>query len=172
MTKTGMTKTEAIKLLVCEKVCVEDVDGNIGGEGVRQAYDMAIEALSADAVSREFYDEALKANHGLAKENCELKEQIESAEPSGDLISRADAIKAVSEAVAYGEGFIDVLKALESLPSAEAVHGEWVRKYDDKVNCYWYECDQCGEYRPRNQFGKEYNANFCPNCGAKMGGDD
>ena len=40
-----MNKQEAIKLLICEKVCVEDVDGNIGGERVRQAYDMAIEAL-------------------------------------------------------------------------------------------------------------------------------
>ena len=56
--------------------------------------------------------------------------------------------------------------------SAEAVQGEWVRKYDDKINCYWYECDQCGEYRPRNQFWHEYNANFCPNCGAKMKGGD
>ena len=43
-----MNKEEAIKLLICEKVCVEDVDGNIGGERVRQAYDMAIEALQDD----------------------------------------------------------------------------------------------------------------------------
>ena len=56
--------------------------------------------------------------------------------------------------------------------TTEAVHGEWIRKYDDKVNCYWYECDQCGEYRPKNQFGYEYSANYCPNCGAKMEGGD
>lgn len=43
-----MTREEAIKLLICEKVCVEDVDGNIGGERVRQAYDIAIKALQGD----------------------------------------------------------------------------------------------------------------------------
>lgn len=46
-----MNKQEAIKLLICEKACVEDVDGNVGGERVRQAYDMAIEALQDDWIS-------------------------------------------------------------------------------------------------------------------------
>ena len=67
-----------------------------------------------------------------------------------DYISRADAIEmAVDVETPQGTYeraiYVDDLMAL---PSADAVQGEWVRKYDDKINCYWYECDQCGEYRP------------------------
>lgn len=45
------------------------------------------ELPSADAVSREFYEATIKVNHGLAKENIELKEQIESTgRPSGEWV--------------------------------------------------------------------------------------
>ena len=62
----------------------------------------------------------------------------------------------------------DLIDAYESRPT-----GEWVRKYDKQINCYWYECNQCGEYRPRNVLGKEWSSPYCPNCGAIMykGGD-
>ena len=61
-----MTREEA-KAILYQKIkpCV------LGEWG--EAIDMAIEALSANTVSREFYEEAIKANHGLAQELCELK---------------------------------------------------------------------------------------------------
>ena len=45
-----MTREEAIKILKTERYCQEDTPNLTR---VRKAYDMAIEALSADAVSRE-----------------------------------------------------------------------------------------------------------------------
>ena len=47
-----MTREEAIKLLHVEKSLIVEVDGNKGAEQMLQAYDMAIEALLADTVSR------------------------------------------------------------------------------------------------------------------------
>lgn len=45
-----MTREEAIQLLCVEKSIIIEVDGNKGAEKMLQAYDMAIEALSADTV--------------------------------------------------------------------------------------------------------------------------
>ena len=150
-----MTREEAITYLEDAK---SDLPYKFG-----QALDMAIEALSAPQTD--------------------------------DLISRADAIEAIENIKRTDNWKASVIVTLCDLQSchscrecdeeayergytagqfADRPKGEWVRKYDDKINCYWYECDQCGEYRPRNQFGKEYNANFCPNCGAIMrkGGEE
>ena len=94
--RCGMTFEDAIcwlKLLKESKVnwinVAEDEFGLVKRceEAKVQAIDMAIEALSADTVSREFYEDAVKANIRIVIKNRELKAQIESADrPSGEWI--------------------------------------------------------------------------------------
>lgn len=42
-------------------------------------------------------------------------------------------------------------------------HGKWISLDDfrGKYNAYGYKCSECGEH-------SEYEASFCPNCGALM----
>jgi DNA-directed RNA polymerase subunit RPC12/RpoP len=50
--------------------------------------------------------------------------------------------------------------------------GEWIEIEDYNGDIH-YQCDQCGnEFILIDGTPKENNYNFCPNCGAKMGGDE
>ena len=116
-----------------------------------EAIDMAISALSAEPKA--------------IANNC-------------DLISRADAIEAVrKELVCDGRHethdktcrFIaDVL--LSALPSAERV-GVWIPK-EDYGGFDYYQCSNCKEdfYFEAEPSKNEYH--YCPNCGARMKGDE
>ena len=86
-----------------------------------------------------------------------------------DYISRADAIDAVVN-MQDGSGqtyeFVrEAMFALNALPSADAVHGEWIRVGHDI-----YECSLCHQ----NVMTKDIDCySFCHRCGARMkGGDD
>ena len=97
-----------------------------------------------------------------------------------DLISREDAIEAVvchiwhtppeTRKLFNCENYVrDIVEeALERLPSAEATQGEWIEVEDYNGDIH-YKCDQCGE-EWTFPYGtpSENNANFCPNCGARM----
>lgn len=69
-----MTREEAIQLLCVEKSIIIEVDENKGAEKMLQAYDMAIEALQTDAVSREAYD--AMAKHAKALENLSIEDRV------------------------------------------------------------------------------------------------
>lgn len=62
---------------------------------------------------------------------------------------------------------LEVIEIIEKQPTANVapvLHGHWV--YD-----HWceFKCSECGE--PSNSKPYKGKENFCPNCGAKMGGD-
>ena len=56
---------------------------------------------------------------------------------------------------------------------AEVRHGKWVDLNEiDMLFENTYECDYCNQTFVFEISPKECNCNYCPNCGAKMDGDD
>ena len=112
-----------------------------------------------------------------------------------DLISRQAAIDAFDESIKRcdkalssfeismkDEYAVKVEKAslkhyrdiLENLPSVqpERKKGEWIHKPDIYLDEQTWECSECGEpWIFIEGTPSENNANFCPNCGADMRGE-
>lgn len=102
-----------------------------------------------------------------------------------DLISRQDALKPFCTApdgtripevdcdnfpVEFSVEFIK--KHLLSLPSVDRQQGEWI-EVEDCIGDVHYKCNQCGvEWTFPCGTPKDNNANYCPKCGADMGGEE
>ena len=64
---------------------------------------------------------------------------------------------------------IYAMNAIEEMPAADVApvkHGHWVKEKPD-VLIHWH-CSVCKNC----YYLEEPNANYCPNCGAKMDGGD
>lgn len=61
-------------------------------------------------------------------------------------------------------------KAIQAIPNADVApvrHGKWIIK-DKHIN----QCNRCGNYLDiRGLNGGRGDANYCPNCGARMDGE-
>ena len=83
-----------------------------------------------------------------------------------DLIDRQAAIDAMNE-WEWQELYLPIhfKQLLENLPPVkpEQKMGRWVEHFDKSGK--WYECDQC-----HTDWGGAVN--YCPNCGAKMEGEE
>ena len=96
---------------------------------------------------------------------------------SEDLIKRSDAVIVVYKALRTPplKGVLTdtvplAIELVHGIPSADRPSGEWICKDSADMSVYWFECSECGEKTPRDNFNREYKSNYCPNCGAKMGG--
>ena len=87
-----------------------------------------------------------------------------------DLISRADAIAYIDRVTNSGLGrnkSLDYIhKYISSLPSADAVQGEWEKT---KLKDDMWICSACGSPLMTDDISETH---FCPNCGARMKGGD
>lgn len=91
-----------------------------------------------------------------------------------DLISRQDAIDALAKFVPYAicddstesytNGLKDAYNLICQLPSTEPKTGEWIYNTNNESASEIWNCSECDQW----SFAK---TNFCPNCGADMGGE-
>lgn len=175
-----MTREEAIRYLEQHKY--QNTCGQKSLMESNEAIDMAIEALSTEhkhCWDCKHYEpkynvchapEVVKQVTGKLKNHCDSLLKADSDECKEqksklDLISRADAIEAVTD-IQDGSGqryylAVSLVDKIRSLPSAEAVHGEWIFNTDENNGKSWNICSNCGH----SQF---HATNYCPNCGAVM----
>ncbi|MEE0898964.1 MAG: hypothetical protein U0L88_15220 [Acutalibacteraceae bacterium] len=85
-----------------------------------------------------------------------------------EYIRKADAIKQCG----FGMTSLHIANNLRKMPSADVVpvvHGKWIDE-DPAFAEYFANCSVCGyEIDVHNERGY---FNFCPNCGAKMDGEE
>jgi hypothetical protein len=76
----------------------------------------------------------------------------------------------------YWDGVDDVVDGLNKMPIVDAVpvvHGRWVeigRNSHDYETSIEEKCSLCGRYVYR--YDTELQDNYCPNCGARMDGEE
>lgn len=169
-----MTREEAIKFLKLMRKAVSNFEeyGHDKASMViecdkEEALDMAIEALHREEAEANGYCHRIKPK--------ELQSR-----PSIDLISRADAIKAVAEHFSFDDGCSNIYKdidyykgiaehILKNVPSADAVHIETYRelyeKYVDLKHASAEADRPSGEWTYLHGSIGSYMTISCPFCG-------
>jgi len=112
--------------------------------------------------------------NNLEYEKRERKAQLSQEGTTSDLISRHDALDIFDDyniSVENGEleAYSRDRKRLCELPAAqpEPHEGHWIegKIYRDVIECY---CSECGQIMTT---AATVRMNYCPNCGADMGGE-
>lgn len=166
---------EAVENLQTEQWIDSDIDYNNGLESAVAEIKALPSAEQVTSKLKNPCDSLLKAD----SESC--KEQKSKL----DLISRADALEQMAQAecgLHYEDCeadncACDYIWRILNIPSADRPSGEWVEKevmVDEDANITEWQsakCSVCGKYHTTPYMYYFDSFNYCPNCGAKMGGD-
>ena len=71
--------------------------------------------------------------------------------------------------VSWSHAYADFIDDIEEQPAADVApvrHGRWVNE-----SFYTY-CSVCGNMAIYDKYGQEVESDYCPNCGAKMDGEN
>ncbi len=71
--------------------------------------------------------------------------------------------------VSASEVINDFEEVIDAVPTADVApvrHGHWI--YEN----FYTHCSVCGKMAIYDKYGQEVESDYCPRCGAKMGGDD
>lgn len=88
----------------------------------------------------------------------------------------ADALvadRSIQIVIGAGDNICVDIADINKAPTIEAEpvrHGRWVASEPDSHDCIKHICSECGKYR-LFMWSDYTNCNYCPNCGAKMDGD-
>ena len=130
------------------------------------------EAISKAITIIAYFRQNFAKSQEAVKNANEIIEVLEQ-EPCEDCISRQAAIDAIEEDKRNGNDscfasnydaqcFKQIIKELPPVKPEQKM-GRWVEHFDESGK--WYECDQC-----HTDWGGAVN--YCPNCGAKMEGEE
>lgn len=105
-----------------------------------------------------------------------------------DYISREEAIETIQYRVCQGHGnkelickrgscaYCGIMEVMSDISSIEAAdvqpisHGRWENEYLDDDDVWWADCTNCNN-DAHSRFGKVSIYAYCPNCGARMDGE-
>lgn len=131
-----------------------------------QRFNGIINAMSISIAQSKFYPSKAKLNELCDMAIEALKANDEINEMNREIIK--DILKIMP--TAYLLEALGVTTFEELMESADRPHGEWINRENCQVDEDAYEIATCSHCNAEITLEYPYD-NFCPNCGALMGGD-